>query len=428
MKHQSETEALREENRRLRRAVDELSTLNELARAIGASFSAQEVVDEIIRRSVKAVDADQATITLLDRHAPGEARTLVRAMGSSAALTQFHLDQALLSWISARRRPLLSNDPARDERLGPAAETGIRSLLCVPLMAKSELVGALTAYNKRRGEGFSEEDQRLLGIIASQSAQVVENARLYEEERSLREMQEELRLARRIQEGLLPRRPPEIPGYAVAGFSRPAREVGGDYYDTIPMDGGRWALCLGDVSGKGLPASLLMANLQGTLRAQAASGEAAGACVARANLMLHRSTGPDRFATLIYAVLDAREHRICYCNAGHEPPLLYAGAGVPRRLRAGGMLAGFMEDAAYEDECIDMAPGDFVVAYSDGITDAENALEEPFGEDRLLDLLNGCRDLDPADTVREVVAAVDRHCGKARQFDDLTLIVLKRNS
>nr|MBC8367282.1 GAF domain-containing protein [bacterium] len=248
MSKKNEAENLREENLRLQRAVEELSTLNDLARAIGSSYSTQEIIDEIILRSVKAVDAEQATITLLDRESPSEAKTLVRALGSSASLTQFHLDQVLLGWIMNHRTPLLSNDPKGDPRLGKMGGQAINSLICVPLMAKSELVGALTAYNKRKGAEFSEADQRLLTIIAGQSAQVIENARLYEEEQALLEVQEELRFARKIQLGLLPKAAPEIPRYLVAGASHPAREVGGDYYDTIDMGGGRWALCLGDVS------------------------------------------------------------------------------------------------------------------------------------------------------------------------------------
>jgi len=427
MNSKREAEALREENLRLKRAVDELSTLNDLARAIGSSFDSREIVDEIIRRAVDAVDAEQATITLVDRRAPLELNTLVRAGGPNASSTPFHLDQTLVGWMINEREPLLSNDPAHDHRIGPLEGEAVRSLLCVPLVAKSELVGALTAYNKRSGGIFSAEDQRLLAIIAGQSAQVVENARLYEQEQALREMREELRLARRIQMGLLPHRPPEIPGYAVAGSSEPAREVGGDYFDTIPMGGGRWALCLGDVSGKGLPASLLMANLQATLRAQAASPESVRNCVSAANRMLYRSTEPERFATLIYAVLDANEHRICYCNAGHEPPLHFPAAGGFRRLERGGMLLGFMEDASFEDECVGLSPGDFIVAYSDGITDAESAAEEPFGESRLIAVLEAARALDPAPMLAKVLEEVGSHAAGVPQFDDMTLIILRRD-
>jgi phosphoserine phosphatase RsbU/P len=426
MSKKNEAEILREENLRLLRAVEELSTLNELARAIGSSYSSQEVIDEIILRSVKAVDAEQATITLLDRKTPSEAKTLVRALGSSASHTQLHLDQVLLGWIMNHRAPLLSNDPKGDPRLGKMGGQAISSLVCVPLMAKSELVGALTAYNKRKGAGFSEADQRLLAIIAGQSAQVIENARLYEEEQALHEVQEELRFARKIQVGLLPSKAPEIPRYQVAGASHPAREVGGDYFDTIDMGDDRWALCLGDVSGKGLPASLLMANLQATLRAQAASEEPVRECVSRANRMLHRSTEPERFATLIYAVLDAEANRICYCNAGHEPPLHFSMSGEVQRLTVGGMLVGFMEDATYEDECADIAAGDFIVAYSDGVTDAENTKEEQFGEERLLEVLQSAADLNPKEMLACLMEAVEAHAGEAAQFDDVTVVILKR--
>jgi phosphoserine phosphatase RsbU/P len=426
MRGKSDTEVLREENERLRRAVDELATLNELALSISSSFNSQEVIEEIIRRSVKAVGAEQATITLVDQQSPSEAKTLVRALGSSTTVTQFHMDQTLLGWIINKRTPLLSNDPAGDERLGKMPGQTPRSLLCVPLLAKSQLVGALTAYNKRKEQAFTLEDQRLLTIIAGQSAQVIENARLYEKEQALREVQEELRFARQIQIGLLPRETPEIPGYKVAGTSLPAREVGGDYFDTIPMQNERWALCLGDVSGKGLPASLLMANLQATLRAQAGSSGSVRDCVSQANRMLYRSTEPERFATLIYAVLDAQGNRICYCNAGHEPPFHFPKIGEPRRLSTGGMLTGFMEEASYEDECVELASGDFIFAYSDGVTDAENLSEEQFGEERLIEVLEDVRELDPEPMLAKVLEAVEAFAGEAAQFDDMTIIILKR--
>ncbi|MBC8366525.1 serine/threonine-protein phosphatase, partial [bacterium] len=183
---------------------------------------------------------------------------------------------------------------------------------------------------------------------------------------------------------------------------------------------------LGNVSGRALPPSLLMANLQATLRAQAASEEPVRECVTRANRMLHRSTEPERFATLVYAVLDAESNHICYCNAGHEPPLHFSGSGEIRRLSTGGMLVGFMEEASYEDECLDVAAGDVIVAYSDGVTDAENPAEEQFGEERLIEVLQGAADLDPKEMLARVIEAVEAHAGEAPQFDDVTIVILKR--
>ena len=230
-------EALREENVRLTRALEELSMLNELAREIGASRNAETIMDRIIRRSLRSVLAEQAVITLVNRQAREPMKTLVRAMATSSEHEQFHLNQNLLGWMHLNKKPLLSNSPRTDERFrGITWDASIASILCVPLMVKSELIGVLTAYNRKGGEEFTEEDQRLLAIIAMPSAQVIDNARLYEEERAYLRMQEEVRLAAVIQQDLLPQDAPRVPGYNIAGKSVAAQQVGGDYFDFIPLD------------------------------------------------------------------------------------------------------------------------------------------------------------------------------------------------
>ena len=173
-----------DDNRRLRRAVDELTTLNDLARAIAALRDSQEVMDTIIRRSMKVVHAEQGVITLVDRTEERAMKTLVRAAGSSTEHEQFHMNQNLLGWMHINKKPLVVNDPGNDNRFrGVNWHESIRCLLCVPLLVKSEMIGALTLYNKKEERTFSEEDQRLLAIIAVQSAQVLENTRLDEEEK-----------------------------------------------------------------------------------------------------------------------------------------------------------------------------------------------------------------------------------------------------
>jgi len=263
---------LQEENQRLKRAVEELSILNDLARAIGASLNTQEIIQTIVRRSLRAINAEQGVITLVDEQQQGTMKTLMRTMENSGDHEQFHFDQALLGWMHLNKKPLVMNDTKHDERFPDVPwSDSIRSLISVPMMVKSGLRGVLTVYNKKADALFSDDDQRLLAIIASQSAQVVENARLNEQEQTLILMQEEVRLASRIQTELLPKQPPKIQGYDIAGKAVPAQTVGGDYFDFIPIDEHRIAVCLGDVSGKGLPASLLMANLQATLRGQTLS-------------------------------------------------------------------------------------------------------------------------------------------------------------
>ncbi|MDZ7291173.1 MAG: SpoIIE family protein phosphatase [candidate division KSB1 bacterium] len=424
---------LQEENQRLKRAIDELTLLNELAREIGASLNTQEIMQTIIHRSRRAVNAEQGLITLVKPQANEPMKTLVRGMATSSAHQPFHLNQNLLGWMLRHKKPLLINDPRHDPRFqGVQWDESIRSLLCVPLMVKSELEGLLTLYNKKDEKGFTEEDQRLLAIIATQSAQVVDNARLYEEEQELRHIQEELKLAAKIQLDLLPKTAPQISGYEIAGKSLPAQSVGGDYFDFIPIDEYQLALCLGDVSGKGLPASLLMANLQATIRGQTLMCVSPGECMRRANILLYESTDIEKFATAFYAILDTRpqgpssQHQLSYSNAGHNPPLLFPENQSPRRLETGGIMLGIMRDSVFEDEVIPFSPGDLLVIYSDGVTEAVNADDEEFGDKRLITVVRDHWGSSAEELIEKIVQAVKLYAGQTPQADDITLVVMRR--
>ena len=418
---------LEEENKRLKRAIEELSILNDLGRAISASLDSQEIMQTIIRRSLRAMNAEQGVITLVDERASQPMRTLVRTMVSSSDHEQFQVNQALLGWMHLNKKPLLLNSPASDERFrGVRWDESVRTLLCVPLIVKSELKGVLTIFNKRDGSGFTEEDQRLLAIIAVQSGQVIETARLYEEEKAFEKMQEEVRLASKIQSDLLPKQMPAIEGYELAGKSIPAQVVGGDYFDFIQIEDKRIAICLGDVTGKGLPASLLMANLQATLRGQSFLCNSPKDCLVRSNKLLFHSTSPEKFATLFYANLDTKDHILSYSNAGHDFPFHFSGSDIPNRLKAGGVMLGAFEDFSFEEDTIPMKPGDLLVISSDGISEAMNSNLDQFGEERLQTIIRENRSSTPHELIDKIVAAVRAHAGDQPQSDDMTLIVLKR--
>lgn len=418
-----------EENRRLRRAVEELTTINDLARAITARRESQEIMDIIIRRSLKAVNAEQGVITLVVHQQRQTMKTLVRATVSSGMHEQFHMNQNLLGWMHINKKPLLIENPQSDSRFrGIKWDPSIRSLLCVPLLVKSEVVGALTVYNKKEGDRFTIGDQRLLAIIAAQSAQVVENARLYEEEKKYFLMQDEVKVASEIQTGLLPKEAPEIPGYDMAGISIPARQVGGDYFDFIRIDESHLAISLGDVTGKGMPAALLMANLQATVRGQAMIGDSPAESLRRANKLLVQNIDINKFVTLFYGVLDISKHELHYSNAGHDHPYLFSNSGHSfSRLEAGGIVLGFMADSEYVETRIGIEPGGCLVIYSDGITEAMNEAEIDFGENRLFKVLQGCMDASAAQMIEKILDSVKDFAGANPQADDMTLLVLKRD-
>jgi len=380
----------------------------------------------IIGRSLRAVGAEQGVITLVDEEADKSMKTLVRTAVSSAGHSKYHFNQALLGWMHINKKPLTINSPSTDERFrGVRWDESIRSLLCVPMIAKSALRGVLTVYNKKGQSQFTEEDQRLLAIIAAQSAQVVETARLYEMERSLIHMKEEVRLAARIQTDLLPRTPPAPAGYDIAGKSVPAQMVGGDYFDFMQMPEGRYGVTLGDVSGKGLPAALLMANLQATLRGQTLFGGSVHECIQRSNKLLAESTSPEKFVTLFYSVLDPGAKTLTYCNAGHDAPMLLRTGGASERLATGGVVLSILDDFPYQEETVPFGPGDLMVVYSDGISEAMNPAEEQFGEARIADVVGRERNRSATEIIESIVAAVRAHAGTAPQMDDMTLVVIK---
>lgn len=420
-------QSLKQENERLNRAVYELSILNELAREIGASVNSQDVMQTVISRSLRAVNAEQGVITLSPTAKDGKMKTLVRSMATTGDKKPYHVDQALLGWMQLNKTPLLISEPKNDERFkGVQWDDRITSVLCVPLLIKSQLTGILTVFNKKGNTHFTAEDQRLLAILASQSAQVVENARLHEEEHHFLRMQEELRLATEIQLGLLPKENPKIPQYDIYGFSLPAHSVGGDYYDFIVQDDEHFAVCLGDVAGKGLPAALVMSNMQATIRGQARPEHMPGECLSLSNQLLYHSTTSNKFATLFYGQLHVHSHEFFYANAGHNRPLLVKANGQVVSLNTAGLALSIVEHEKYNDDKVVLEPGDLLLIYSDGITEAMNSENEEFEEHRLVEVVKENTLQSAEDIVMAITASVQAFVGDIEQNDDMTIVIIKR--
>ncbi len=421
---------LQQENFRLRMAVEELTILNDIATAISSTSTLEEVIELIVHKCIKHLKVEQGAIMLLDveeRESPFV--TMLRRADTSKVVLPFRLDTQLMGWMIKHQKPLVVNNFISDDRFQTSKKEDypIRSLLAVPLISKGRMVGSLNAFNKRTDDGFSDADKRLLTIIAAQSAQIIENARLYQEEQNLRLIQEEMKMAYNIQMELLPKDPPRIPCYDIAGRSIPAKAVGGDYFDFITIDDQRIAVCLGDVSGKGMPAALLMANLQATLRGQTLLNVAPKECLLRSNTLIFKSTDPSKFATLFYGILDCKDHYMVYSNGGHNYPFLYKGTAEPMRLAAGGIVLGALDHFAFDEEKVTFNLGDVLLIFSDGITEALNTEGEEFGEERLLEILLENIDQTAEQQIEKIVAAVDEYAKDLSQSDDITLVVVKRN-
>jgi sigma-B regulation protein RsbU (phosphoserine phosphatase) len=262
--------------------------------------------------------------------------------------------------------------------------------------------------------------------MAAQSAHIIENARLYEKEQVLIKFQEEMRLANDIQVNLLPKTKPEILHYRIDGKSIPAKEVGGDYYDFISLKNNNLVFCLGDISGKGIPAALLMANLQALLRGQTLMDIPCKECIAFTNELLFNSTDGNKYATLFYGVLNTSENKITYCNAGHNEPILIDQADNVSRLKEGGIIVGILPGMVYEERTIDFLPGSLLVVYSDGITEAMDSNEEEFGEERLIRLIKENKNSAPSELIDLIINIVNEYAGNTEHADDMTLVIIKR--
>jgi len=417
------------EIQKLKLAVKELSVLNDIATAVSSTHDLDQVIELIVHECVNHLNVEQGAIMLLDQtETDDKFHTIIREVETETDIVPYHFGVQLSGWMIKNQKPLLINDIANDDRFTNLSdgEFPINSILSAPLKTKGKLIGVLNVFNKMSEDGFTPDDQRILSIIATQSAQVVENARLYDEEQSLKKIEEELNFATEIQKNLLPSSNPQLDGYDIAGKSVSAKEVGGDYYDYITIDENNTVICLGDISGHGMPAAMLMANLQATLRGQALFTSSAGECLTRANKLLYRSTDLQKYATFFYGILNTVKSRFRFSNAGHNTPFLINPNKNVTRLTKGGTVLGFMEDFQFEEDSVKLNSGDILIIYSDGITEAFNEREEEFGEERLLAVLKNNLKSTAEELIENVFEAVNIFVDDGKQSDDITIVAIKK--
>ena len=341
------------------------------------------------------------------------------------------------------RRELLSMnfDPLGGDETRPqnsVADLELRSVICVPLVrirtgqgdatsmlaTGSETVGVLYMDSRLMAADLTGGNRELLQTLAIEASTVLENARLLVEERAKQQMEEELGLARTIQQSLLPGKLPVEGWLRAAGSSVASHEVGGDYYDVAPVDPHCWSIVVADVSGKGVGSALLASLLQGALITGTGVPEALGRRVARLNRFLLDRTGGEKYATLFYSLFHD-DGRLSYVNAAQCPPMVIRANGERLELEATGMPVGLMEGAEFMVESLQLAPGDHVVIYSDGVTEAQNRNSEFFGKKRLRDIVNAHAEESCVaihDAIQEGVAAFTEG---AAQSDDITVVVLE---
>lgn len=286
----------------------------------------------------------------------------------------------------------------------------------MPVKLKGELIGFISLGTKLSDEEFDAEDREFLAAVADQMAVSIDNLRL-------REQEKEFEKAREIQQRLLPKEIPQIPGYAISGVWQPARAVGGDYFDVLKFSESKVGLCIADVVGKGMPAALLMSNLQAAVKAFASDKVPPKELCEKVNRFIRGNIAADKFITFFYGLLDSEKKKFIFSRAGHNPPILIRRNGTPIRLERGGPVFGLFEECLYEEGEVELTSGDRILLFTDGVNEAMNAEGEEFGEERLLELLVENRTLGAAELQNRVIKAVAEFTDGEFQ-DDVTMIVV----
>lgn len=341
--------------------------------------------------------------------------------------TPFYAGSELLVRLEREQRPLMVDEiiASRIVRLSTEEVDWFsinRVAILLPLITHGRLTGFLGLGMKTEKEDYAPEELRILNSLTSQVAVASENIRLLEENVDKRRLEEQLQMARRIQHGFLPRQIPETPGIDVAAITRFCLEVAGDYYDIIPLASGETVLAVGDVSGKGAGAALIMANLQASLRTAVGVGIPLSEVVARINDLICSNTPPEDYITFFVSIFDPRRNTLTYVNAGHNPPLLLRSDQQIETLDVGGIIIGMMCGVHYEQSEVCLGSGDILLLYTDGVSEAMNAEDEEFGEQQIRDYLAQNHRADPADALAGLERRVLDFHGDSALEDDFTLL------
>jgi len=376
----------------------------------------------ILNLSLEAVGAQRGVLLTSEK-----GRLAVQAARGEG----FRISTMVRDRVLEGKTSLLIEDVQQDEMLrerGSIVHQGVRSLMAVPLQTDEQVIGLIYVDTPHLLREFTAEDLSLLTVMANLAAIRIERERLMEVEQAERLLAAELQQAAEIQRRFLPVRVPEIPGVDLAGYNAPCRTVGGDYYDFLAYPDGKVAVVIGDVAGKGMPAALMMTSLHAQVHALAESHSDPAEVLTRLNRSL-KSTCPDnRFVTLFYAVLDPQGGELVYANAGHNQPLLARRDGELARLEEGGPVLGILPSLAFQQHRCRLEPGDALLLYSDGVTEAANPEGEEFGEDRLAQLLLRAGDAPAEALVGAVHDAVEEWMGDQPVADDITVVAARRTA
>src|SRR5437868_388616 len=407
-----------------------LGLISKVGVALLSSSGLDETLNQVASLVFEAVPAERVVIMLRDEKSKGGMEIKVaRLRGKDEMIEEVRISRTIMNEVMENGASVLTSDAQHDPRF--VSQTivlqGIRSVLAVPLSVDERHVfGLIYADSPTYETTFATEHLDILTTLASVASIRVENASLLDERINRERMERELELATEIQQRFQPSGPPIVDGYEFQGISFSCYEIGGDYYDFIPRPDGKMLIALGDVSGKGTAAALLMSSLHAAIHGQCSAKSSLETTITSVNQYLSDNTPANRFVTLFATELDPETGKLRFINAGHNPPLVGRADGSIEQLSSGGFPLGIMPDAEFEVGSTKLNSGDVLVIYSDGVSEANNLAEEEFGLDRLSAVLTKNIKATASGIRDKVESALSEFTGTAPANDDITLVIVKR--
>lgn len=407
-----------------------LGLISKVGVALLSSSGLEDTLNQVAALVFEAVPAERCVIMLRDESAEDGMKIMVaRVRGKDEPLVEVRISRTVMDEVLRNGKSVLTSDAQHDPKF--ASQTmilmGIRSVLAVPLSVdERNIFGMIYADSPTHEATFTEEHLDILTTLASVASIRVENATLLDERIQRERMERELELATEIQQRFQPSSPPKLDGYEFQGISFSCYEIGGDYYDFIPIENNKMIVALGDVSGKGTAAALLMSSLHAAIHAQATSNRPLAEMITSVNQYLAENTPSNRFVTLFIAELDPATGKLRYINAGHNPPLIGRSTGMIEQLSSGGFPLGILPSAEFEVGETHLGNGEVLIVYSDGVSEANNLQEEEFGLDRLTEVVRRNLTSSAAGIRDRVESALSSFTQTAPANDDITLVIVKR--
>jgi sigma-B regulation protein RsbU (phosphoserine phosphatase) len=415
---------------RVAREGDLLALISKVGVTLLSSSTLEQTLEQIVSLVFEAVPADRCLLMMRDEPSEEMKVAVARLRDRVGEVGEIRVSRNVMDEVVIRGKSVLTSDAQHDPRFasGTVVLQGVRSVLAVPLGVSEKVFGIIYADSPIAEGRFTEDHLKVLTTLASVAAIRVENARLVEARFQQERLERELQLAMEIQQRFQPTAPPVVPGYELQGISFPCYEIGGDYYDFIQRDDGRMVIALGDVSGKGTAAALLMSSLHAAIHAQTGSHDTLVKTISAVNRYLADNIPPNRFVTLFYAELDPESGALSFLNAGHNPPLIVHAAGTVEQLASGGLPLGIKADADYREGRTHLQMGDVLVIYSDGVTEATSPSGEEFGPTRLYEVVSRNVDASAAGIRDRIESALTKFSQGTQAADDITLVIVKRQT